>query len=65
LSVLVARYVASDGLWNGSSTLVDAGWLVVVATVVVTVDVEVDVEVTVVVVVPPTIVVDDRGCWEP
>jgi hypothetical protein len=49
LSVLVARNVASDGLWKGSSIRVDAGTLDVV--------VEVDNDV----VVSPTTVVDERG----
>ena len=53
LSILVARYVASDGLWNGSSIRVDTGTIVVVATVL---DVEVDNDV---VVVSPTTDVDE------
>jgi hypothetical protein len=61
LSVLVARNVASDGLWNGSSIRVDTGTLVVVATML-DVVFEVDSDV---VVVSPTTVVDERGCSAP
>ena len=60
LSVLVARNVASDGLWNGSSIRVDTGTLVVVATVLDVVEVDDDV-----VVVSPRTVVDERGCSAP
>jgi hypothetical protein len=65
LSDRVARYVARDGLWNGSSIRVVAGTLVVeVVATVLDVDVDVDVEVDGdVVVVSPTIEVDERGCW--
>jgi hypothetical protein len=59
LSVLVARYAASEALWKGSSTRVETGMVVVDNVVEVLGDVD-DV-VAEVVVVAPAIEVEERG----